>query len=68
MNRWMRRNRRIGFGLVVCGSTLFLAGCGTRELGPANPDETPKVDESEIQQNIERSMPEKYRKQYQKQS
>ena len=60
MNRWM------ACALLVGGFTLFLAGCGTRELGPANPEDTPQVDEAEIQKNIEQSMPEQYRQQYRK--
>lgn len=53
--------------LLACLFALPALGCGSTELGPANPDETPKVDESEIQATIERGMPEEYRQKYQKQ-
>jgi apolipoprotein N-acyltransferase len=68
MSRWIGGSRRTGCCLLVSGFLLFMTGCGTRELGPANPDDTPKVNEAEIQENIERSMPEQYRQQYKRQS
>lgn len=53
--------------LLACLIALPALGCGTKELGPANPDETPKVDEAEIQATIERGMPAEYRQKYQNQ-
>ena len=59
MNRWH-------ILIAIAGLTILPAmGCGVRELGPANPEDTPKVEEEDIQKQIQQSMPEEYRKQYQ---
>jgi hypothetical protein len=44
--------------------TLFVAGCGGGDVGPASPDATPKVSEEEVKQKITQGMPENAKKMY----
>jgi predicted small lipoprotein YifL len=46
---------------------LSLAGCGSNELGPADPSATPKFDDPALQESMNRAMddaPEEMRKKY----
>jgi predicted small lipoprotein YifL len=46
---------------------LSLAGCGAKELGPADPNSVPKIDDPELQRTMNQSMqnvPEEAEKMY----
>ena len=59
MKRWL-----VNVALLL---SLSLAGCGAKELGPADPNSTPKLDTPEAQEAMNRAMnaaPEEARKKY----
>lgn len=51
MNRWL--------SLLGCAAIMALCvGCGTKELGPASEEDTPKVSEEDIEESYSSGMPE----------
>ncbi len=51
MNGWL--------SLLGCAAVLALCvGCGSKELGPASEDDTPKVSEDEVGDSYTEGMPE----------
>lgn len=61
--------KRLYVLLTVVIAACSISGCGNKELGPANPDETPKVTQEDINKSIKNSMdsmPDAQRKQYEK--
>lgn len=56
MKRWL-----MAFAVLAC---LVTPGCGQKDQGPANPDDTPTVDEADVQKAIDSSYPPEMMKQY----
>jgi len=43
---------------------MSLAGCGSGELGPAKPEDTPVVNQEEVRESIMKSMPPEMKAKY----
>ena len=56
MKRWLTT-----FAILSC---LIASGCGGAEQGPADPTDTPTVDEADVQKAISESMPPEMMKKY----
>lgn len=56
--------RWIGSMFVSVLLLMPIIGCGSGELGPADPDETPQVSDEDVQNELEQTTPEQYKNHY----